>query len=74
VGGLTEDGTESAAYTELTGRAVSQAAVDLYRLRWPLDDLCLIVAELRAPHERNADTETSFAGLRDSLDALRQIG
>jgi spectinomycin phosphotransferase len=71
---LTAGGAEAAAYAELTGRAVSQDAVDLYRLRWPLDDLCLIVPELRAPHERDADTETSFAGLRASLRALRPDG
>lgn len=71
---LTDDGSEAAAYTELTGQAVSQDALDLYRLRWPLDDLCLIVAELRAPHERDADTETSFDALRTSLEALRQYG
>jgi spectinomycin phosphotransferase len=71
---LTDGGPEAAAYTELTGRAVSQEAVDLYRLRWPLDDLCLIVAELRGPHERDADTETSFDGLQACLDALRQNG
>jgi spectinomycin phosphotransferase len=71
---LTEDGAEAAAYTRLTGRAVNPDAVALYRLRWPLDDLCLFVEEFRAPHGRNADTETSFAGLSESLDQLGQNG
>lgn len=71
---LTGDARETAAYTELTGREVSQDAMDLYRLRWPLDELCLIVAELRAPHERNADTQTSLDGLQAELHALRQDG
>jgi spectinomycin phosphotransferase len=71
---LTGDASETAAYTELTGRAVSQDAMDLYRLRWPLDELCLIVAELRAPHERTADTQISFAGMQAELHAVRQDG
>ena len=71
---LTDGGPEAAAYTRLTGRAVDPAAVELYRLRWPLDDLCLSVAEFRAPHGRGADTETSFAALTESLDDLRQKG
>jgi spectinomycin phosphotransferase len=71
---LTEDGPEAAAYTRLTGRAVDPAAVELYRLRWPLDELCLSAAEFRAPHGRDADTETSFAALTESLDDLRQRG
>lgn len=62
------------AYERLTGRAVNQEALALYRLRWPLDDLCLIVAELRAPHGPGADTQTSFASLAESLDALGQDG
>jgi len=71
---LTSSGAEAAAYAELTGQALSQDAVDLYRLRWPLEDLSLFVAELRAPHQRNADTETSFRGLAESLEDLRQKG
>jgi spectinomycin phosphotransferase len=71
---LTEGGAEAAAYTRLTGRPVNQEAVALYRLRWPLEELCLFVEEFRAPHGRNADTETSFAGLSESLDQLGQNG
>ncbi len=71
---VTDDGPEAAAYTRLTGRAVNQEAVALYRLRWPLDELCLMAEEFRAPHGRNADTETSFAGLSESLDQLGQNG
>jgi spectinomycin phosphotransferase len=71
---LTDDGPEAAAYTRRTGRAVDQAAVELYRLRWPLDEVCLSLAEFRAPHGRDDDTETSFAALTESLDDLRQKG
>ena len=71
---LTAGGPEAAAYTRLTGRAVDPAAVELYRLRWPLDEMCLAAAEFRAPHGRTADTETSFAALTESIDDLRQKG
>jgi hypothetical protein len=48
--------------------------VELYRLRWPLDELCLGLAEFRAPHGRDGDTGTSFEALTESLDALGQKG
>ena len=64
---LSSSGVEAAMYTRLTGREVSQAAVDLYRLRWDLDDICLFVAELRADHERNRDTEVAFAGFAEAI-------
>ncbi len=67
---LAEAGQQSASYTELTGREVSQDALALYRLRWTLDDISLFLADLRAPHERTADTEVSFAGFRDGLRSL----
>lgn len=65
-----EAGQQQASYTELTGREASQDALALYRLRWTLDDISLFLAELRAPHQRTADTEVSFAGLRDGLRSL----
>jgi spectinomycin phosphotransferase len=71
---LTDGGPEAAAYARLTGRAVDPAAVELYRLRWPLDELCLSAAGFRAPHGRDGDTETSYAALTESLDDLGQKG
>jgi len=35
----TDTGEELALYLDLTGRAVDQAAMSLYRARWPLDDI-----------------------------------
>jgi len=57
-------------YARLTGHTVSADALALYRLRWILDDLCLALAEFRAPHARTADTEVSWAGLRSCLVAI----
>jgi spectinomycin phosphotransferase len=64
---LSPSGDEARLYASLTGRDVSPAAVDLFRLRWDLDDICLYLAKLRAGHERNRDTEVVFAGLADAV-------
>ena len=53
----TETGAELRRYTELTGRPVDLAAIELYRLRWALDDLSCFVRDLRAPHRRTPGTE-----------------
>ena len=53
-------------YAELTGRRVSGAAMDLYRLRWSLDyDIALFVGDFRGPHEQDEDTELAWAGLTE---------
>jgi spectinomycin phosphotransferase len=57
-------------YTELTGRPVSGAAMDLYRLRWSLDDIALFVGDFREPHEQDEDTELAWAGLTEEMGAI----
>jgi spectinomycin phosphotransferase len=63
-------GTEAARYAELTGREVSRAALELYRLRWDLDDAGLVIADLRAPHADDGDTRTAWGGLRGAVTRL----
>jgi spectinomycin phosphotransferase len=65
---------DTAAYTGRTRRAVSRAALELYRLRWTLDDVSTFLAEFRAPHRRSADAEVSWAGLRSGLQGLTESG
>jgi spectinomycin phosphotransferase len=67
---LTSEGQEAARYTELTGLAISDDALDLYRLRWTLDDISLFLAEFRGQHKQTPDTELSWSGFRDGLIAL----
>jgi spectinomycin phosphotransferase len=67
---LTASGAEAARYAELTGRPVSAAAIEFYRLRWALDDISLILTEFRSPHSRTADTDVSWAAFRSYLEAL----
>jgi hypothetical protein len=35
--------------------------MDLYRLRWKLDDIASFVQMFRSPHERDADTDLWIA-------------
>jgi spectinomycin phosphotransferase len=54
----TETGAELQYYTELTGRPVDMATIELYRLRWALDDLSCFVRDLRTPHRRTPAPST----------------
>ena len=56
-------GDELRRYTELTGRLVDTTALELYRLRWALDDISCFVRDLRAPHRRTADAEHAWQSL-----------
>jgi spectinomycin phosphotransferase len=67
-----ETGDELRRYTELTGRAVDATALELYRLRWALDDISAFVRELRAGHRRTAGTEHAWQSLERTLANLPQ--
>jgi len=49
-----------AQYAAASGRPVDDAAINLYRLRWHLDDISTAVHELRSPHVENADTALTW--------------
>jgi spectinomycin phosphotransferase len=63
------DAGELALYTDLTGRRVDPAAVDLYRRRWELDDIGAFTNVLRSAHSRTGDTEKAWTGLCHYLRA-----
>ena len=63
----TETGGELRRYTELTGRPVDATALELYRLRWALDDLSCFVRDLRAPHRRTPGTEHAWQALEITI-------
>jgi len=73
-GVATGSGEELRRYTELTGRPVDAAALELYRLRWALDDLSCFVRDLRAPHRRTPGTEDAWADLKSTLTDLAALG
>ena len=68
----TETGDELRRYTELTGRTVDAAVLELYRLRWALDDISCFVRGLRAPHRRTPGTEHAWRSLEISIAQVVQ--
>jgi len=65
------DASAAGRYAELTGRRVSGAAMDLYRLRWSLDGIALSVGDFRGPHERDEDTELAWTALTEEMGKIR---
>jgi len=66
----TDTGNELRRYTELTGRPVDATALELYRLRWALDDISCFVRDLRAPHRRTPGTEHAWQALETTITQL----
>jgi spectinomycin phosphotransferase len=66
----TETGDELRRYTELTGRPVDSGAIELYRVRWDLDDLSCFVRDLRAPHRRTPGTEHAWQALQTIITQI----
>jgi len=59
-----DDAEALALYAEITGRQVDPRAIELYRLRWALDDISSFTNQLRSPHARTADAEKAWKGLQ----------
>jgi len=57
---VSDSGAEAAQYEQLTGHAVSEAALAFCQLGWDLDDLAEFLPWFRGPHKRSADTETAW--------------
>jgi len=65
-----DDAGAAGRYAELTGRRVSGAAMDLYRLRWSLDDIALFVRDFRAPHGQNEDTALMWEVITEQIGEI----
>jgi spectinomycin phosphotransferase len=57
-------------YAALTGRPVSGAAMQMYQMRWSLDDIALAVRDFRAPHEQNEDSGLIWEALTESIGEI----
>ena len=57
-------------YAELTGRRVSSAALQLYKMRWSLDDIALAIRDFRAPHEQNEDSGLTWETLTEEIGEI----
>lgn len=70
-------GDEVRRYAEASGRAVDEAAIRLYSVRWTLADLAVYLRWFRSAHRRTADTEKAwrdFALSLESDDLYRRVG
>jgi spectinomycin phosphotransferase len=62
------DGAATTAYTAATGTAIIPEILELFRLRWDLQDLSSYVAQLRAPHGTGADDARAWDGVTRILN------
>ncbi|MEV4107985.1 aminoglycoside phosphotransferase family protein [Nonomuraea sp. NPDC049695] len=69
---VARDADDLARYADATGRTPSRAALELYRLRWALDDVAEFVAWFRSPHGRTPDAEVSWTALTNTLEILAE--
>ena len=60
-------GVELARYTALTGHQVNPTALRLYRLRWLIDDISIVVGDFRSPHAQTADMAHAWHSLLRSF-------
>jgi len=65
-----DDAGAAGRYTELTGRPVSGAAMQMYKMRWSLDDIALAVRDFRAPHEQNEDSRLTWEALTEEIGEI----
>ncbi|GAA1506757.1 hypothetical protein GCM10009677_44080 [Sphaerisporangium rubeum] len=57
-------------YAEATGRHPDPSLLELYRLRWSLEDVSLFLDYFRSPHDGTADAEQSWTALTGTVEWL----
>ncbi|MFI6733325.1 phosphotransferase [Nonomuraea sp. NPDC050451] len=67
---VARDADDLTRYADATGRTPDPAALELYRLRWALDDVAEFVEWFRSPHGRTPDAEESWDALTGTLKSL----
>jgi spectinomycin phosphotransferase len=65
-----DDADLAGRYAELTGRPVSGAAIQMYQMRWSLDDIALAIRDFRAPHEQNEDSALTWEALTEEIGEI----
>jgi Phosphotransferase enzyme family len=68
------DGSVLDAYAQATGVAPLAPMIELYRIGWDLSDIALYVSRFRGRHTGNLDDDTSWNGLRSTVERLTQPG
>jgi len=65
---ISDPGDQAARrYTRATGHAIDPDALDLYRIRWALDDIAAFTRQLRAPHSHTGDAEEAWQALNEEV-------
>jgi aminoglycoside phosphotransferase (APT) family kinase protein len=67
------DGSVLAGYAETTGYLPRRALIELYKLRWSLNDLGQCAADLRREHVEDANTAMSWEVARGVLRGLDAV-
>jgi hypothetical protein len=57
-------------YRAHTGRVIDPDALQLYRLRWDLAEICLYVTQFRRPHQACDDTRLAWDELQQCLQSV----
>jgi spectinomycin phosphotransferase len=65
-----DDADLAGCYAELTGRLVSGVAVQMYQMRWSLDDIALAIRDFRAPHEQDEDSGLTWEALTEQIGEI----
>jgi spectinomycin phosphotransferase len=66
-----DDAAALAAYQRVAGRVTPRPnAVELFRVRWILDEICIYVLRFYGQHRESIDSQTSWKGLREYLTGL----
>jgi spectinomycin phosphotransferase len=59
-------------YARATGHVIDPDALDLYRIRWALDDIAAFTRQLRAPHGHTGDAEEAWQALQEEVTRASQ--
>lgn len=68
---IAEDPSTRRLYESLSGSALDDAALTLYRLSWDLCEIALYIDDFRRPHDGTEDTAIAWTGLTTHLDPSR---
>ena len=66
------DGSAFSGYAEATGYRPRPPLIELYKLRWDLDDVSLFAAELRGDHIEDANTTMSWENVQGLVRSLAE--
>ncbi|MEU0487895.1 phosphotransferase [Nocardiopsis sp. NPDC006139] len=67
---VAEDAADLERYSDASGHPVDPDRLDLYRLRWTLQDIAEFADAFSRPHTRDRDTELAWQALEETVTGL----